>query len=227
MIIGNGLIAKALHTIDEENTLFFASGVSNSLETQEKEFIREISLLKKSIEENPTKKLVYFSTLSIADQSKQKSPYILHKKFIEKYIHEKCTHYLILRIGNIVGNGGNPNTLFNFLENKIETGHHFNSHSQARRLLIDIDDIVDFIRIHLRSEDQQIVNLAFPHYYSMPEIIPVLEDTIGKKANYTVINEGDFYEIDFSKQVTDFFFNHTSENYLQRLTDKYLVCKQK
>ena len=49
MIIGNGLIAKSLQEIDSENVLFFASGVSNSLETRDSEFEREYFLLKETI----------------------------------------------------------------------------------------------------------------------------------------------------------------------------------
>ena len=120
MIIGNGLIAKALIEIDAPEMVFFASGVSNSLETNKTAFEREVNLLKKTIEENAGKKLIYFSTLSIEDQSKQDSAYVLHKIEIENYIKNHCQNYLVLRIGNIVGNGGNENTLFNFLKNKIK-----------------------------------------------------------------------------------------------------------
>ena len=47
MIVGNGLIAKALQKIDAPEMVFFASGVSNSLETNKTAFEREVNLLKK------------------------------------------------------------------------------------------------------------------------------------------------------------------------------------
>ena len=59
MIIGNGIIANSLKQIDSENTLFFASGVSNSLETRTAEFEREFTLVQKNISENPDKNFVY------------------------------------------------------------------------------------------------------------------------------------------------------------------------
>ena len=49
MIVGNGLIAKALQKIDAPEMVFFASGVSNSLENNKKAFEREVNLLKKTI----------------------------------------------------------------------------------------------------------------------------------------------------------------------------------
>ena len=44
MIVGNGDIASILR--DREGAIFFAAGVSNSRETSESEYNREISLLK-------------------------------------------------------------------------------------------------------------------------------------------------------------------------------------
>ena len=73
MIIGNGLIAKALIEIDAPEMVFFASGVSNSLETNKASFEREVELFKKTIAENKDRKFIYFSTLSIDDSSKKDS----------------------------------------------------------------------------------------------------------------------------------------------------------
>ena len=55
MIIGNGLIANLFREHDRENVVFFASGVSNSLETEKSAFLREEDLLRKTLEENPEK----------------------------------------------------------------------------------------------------------------------------------------------------------------------------
>ena len=41
MIVGNGLIASLFYDVDREDVIFFASGVSNSLETELSEFQRE------------------------------------------------------------------------------------------------------------------------------------------------------------------------------------------
>jgi len=62
MIIGSGILANAVKLYDKEDVVFFASGVSNSLEKAPAEFEREISLLKSVISQNPDKKLIYFST---------------------------------------------------------------------------------------------------------------------------------------------------------------------
>ena len=60
MIIGNGLIANLFTEHDRENIIFFASGVSNSLETEKSAFLREENLLRKHLTENPEKNIHLF-----------------------------------------------------------------------------------------------------------------------------------------------------------------------
>jgi nucleoside-diphosphate-sugar epimerase len=222
MIIGTGLIANSLKNIDSEDNLFFASGVSNSLETRSSEFEREFSLLKKSIEANSDDKLVYFSTLSVNDQSKQDSHYVLHKLEIEDYIKNNCSNYLILRIGNIVGKGGNPNTLFNFLKNQITNSSEFKVHRKARRLLLDIDDIPKFLSTNCLTIKNKTINFAYPFYYDLKEIIGAIQDQVQKNANYVESDEGDFYKVDFDDITNEFFTGIEPNEYLKILAEKYI-----
>jgi len=50
MIIGSGLMAIACNGIDREDVLFFASGVSDSSEKDDREFQREENMLFTNIE---------------------------------------------------------------------------------------------------------------------------------------------------------------------------------
>lgn len=222
MIIGNGIIANAVKSYDREDIIFFASGVSNSLETRASEFERELSLLKTIYEGNREKKLIYFSTLSIHDQSKQNSPYVIHKKEIEDYIENNVDHYLILRIGNIVGKGGNPNTLFNFLKTQIANNNEFTLHLKARRLLLDIEDICRFVESHGLQAHNKTINFSFPYYYDLKEIINAIEKETDKKGLYHESDEGDFYKVDFDEDIVTFFSEKTPEGYLETLTRKYI-----
>ena len=222
MIIGNGIIANAVRPYDREDIVFFASGVSNSLETRVSEFERELSLLRSVHEENKEKKIVYFSTLSIHDQSKQDSPYVQHKKTAENYLKENSGNFLILRIGNIVGKGGNPNTLFNFLKKQIADRREFAMHLKARRLLLDIDDISGFLGRHCLEVHNTTINLAFPYYYNLKEIVNAIEKETGQKASYSETGEGDFYQVDFDENISTFFTGISPEDYLETLTRKYI-----
>jgi nucleoside-diphosphate-sugar epimerase len=222
MITGSGLIAKSLQPIDTEEILYFASGVSNSLETRSSEFEREFSLLKDNMQSNKDSMLVYFSTLSVNDQSKQSSHYVLHKLQMEDFIKNNSENYLILRIGNIVGNGGNPNTLFNFLRNQITNDLPFVLHKKARRLLIDIDDIPRFFEADYKNFRNQTINFSYPYYYSLKEIVEIMEQQLNKSAIYEEINEGDFYQVDFDQKIDSYFSKVDAIDYLKLMTKKYL-----
>ena len=108
MIVGKGDIASVLN--DREGATFFVSGVSNSNETRESEFMREIELLDK---QDRSKCLFYFSSIAIDDLSKN-SQYLQHKRRMELLIKSNFENYNIIRIGNITW-GSNPNTFINYI----------------------------------------------------------------------------------------------------------------
>jgi hypothetical protein len=115
MIVGRGDIASVLN--DRAGAIFFVSGVSNSNETRESEFIREIELLDK---QDKTKCLFYLSSIAVDDMSKN-SQYLQHKRKMELLIKSNFENYNIIRIGNITW-GNNPNTFINYIKNKKSKG---------------------------------------------------------------------------------------------------------
>lgn len=127
MIIGDGDLAQALKEIDREDRLFFVSGVSNSKETDPKEFQREKDLLWEQYdkcihkirggEEQPVKKIIYFSSLSCLLTS---TPYLEHKRMMEQEV-KGFPLWTIVRIGNIDW-GTNPNTIINAMRNRVKNG---------------------------------------------------------------------------------------------------------
>jgi hypothetical protein len=115
MIVGRGDIASVLN--DRDGAIFFVSGVSNSNETRESEFMREIELLDK---QDKTKCLFYLSSIALDDMSKN-SQYLQHKRKMELLIKSNFENYNIIRIGNITW-GSNPNTFINYIKNKKSKG---------------------------------------------------------------------------------------------------------
>lgn len=222
MIIGNGMLANALRKYDRDDVLFFASGVSNSLETDRFEFEREISLLNYVSGHYKDKKLVYFSTCSIYDISKSESPYIQHKINIERIISDISDDFTIFRIGNAVGNGGNPNTLINFLKNAIESNKKITLHKNAGRILVGADDIAEFIHYFLNHFKNQHIDFAYPYQFTPLEIIQRMEAFIGKKANYETVKEGALYDMEFDLIVKDYFKNITPSDYLDKIFKSHL-----
>lgn len=110
MIIGSGSIASMLN--DRKGFVFFAAGVSNSSETDENEYRREVKLMYKTLYEtnmSDPPNLVYFSSISIFTVT---SRYTKHKKEMEDFVKSHFPNRTIIRIGN-VWECRNPNTFIN------------------------------------------------------------------------------------------------------------------
>ena len=136
MIVGKGDIASVLN--DREGTIFFASGISNSNETRDSEFMREIELLDK---QDRTKCLFYFSSISVDDIQKIGSnKYLQHKLRMETLIKSNFENYNIIRIGNITW-GSNPNTFINYIKNKKSKGESVQIKDEYK-YIIDKDQLV-------------------------------------------------------------------------------------
>ena len=136
-IVGNGDIAKVLQKVDKD-VLFFASGVSNSKETRETEYQREISLL---VTQPDNKRIVYFSSLGVLDGT---SRYYKHKRTVEEIV-KTFPKWCIVRLGNISW-GSNPNTLINYFKNCVAEGKPFHI-EDVYRYVVDEDEFLYWINL--------------------------------------------------------------------------------
>ena len=226
MIVGRGLIASLFTDCDQEDVVFFASGVSNSLETRSEEFLREETLIKNTLATNPGKTFVYFSTCSIYDSSKTGSDYVLHKLKMEQLIKNSSKGYLILRVSNAVGKGGNPNLLMNYIVKAVKNNATINVHTKATRNLIDVDDIRNITLDILHNQElNRIVNLAYIKNYSIIEIMETVERFFSKKVDINLIRSGSGYDINIPDVENYFIKNNLNnkENYLENILRKYYL----
>lgn len=221
MIIGKGLIASQFYDYDTDEVVFFASGVSNSSENRKEEFLREQNLIEDTLKKYPNQLFVYFSTCSIYDSSKYNSFYVLHKLHMEELIKENITNYLILRISNAVGHGGNPNLLMNYLYRQITNDQVLNVHQNATRNLIDVEDVREITLQYIKSNSwNKIVNVAYLENYFISEIIEAFESGIRKKSMKNLIDKGEHYSIDV-KELDYNFKTLDKDLYLRELIKKY------
>lgn len=224
MIVGRGLVASLFTDYDRENTIFFASGVSNSLENRIDEFLREENLIRKTIAENSDKIFVYFSTCSIYDSSKTGSDYVLHKLKMEQIIKNTSHKFLILRVSNAVGKGGNPNLLMNYIMNSVKNNETINVHTKATRNFVDADDVKNITFDLLEKEYfNMIINVAYIQNYSIIEILEIVERIYNKKININLIKSGSGYDINVP-DIEDYFIKNNLTNkemYIQSILHKY------
>lgn len=221
MIVGKGLIASQFLDCDREDVVFFASGVSNSSESRKEEFLREQKLIQETIQQNPEKIFVYFSTCSIYDSSKYKSLYVLHKLHMEEIIKEKAKSFLILRVSNVVGKGGNPNLLMNYLSTNIKNGSALIIHKNATRNLIDVADVRAITLNYIQKNNyNKIVNIAYTYNYYIEEIVNALEENYNFKTQKEIQDLGEHYTIDVHELDYNFPISNKIE-YLNKLIKTY------
>lgn len=229
MVIGNGMLASCFkkHLGDfNPNVLIFASGVSNSLETKDSEFNREINLLTQYFQTSYY--ILYFSTCSIYDVGLIKTPYVQHKLMVERLLGNRG-NALIIRLPQIVGGGGNKNTLLNFLMNQICSGNIFNVWTNAKRSLIDVEDVIFFTKklVDHHIPNLSIINLAAPGNISIIDLVNLIEKHTGLSARYNLIDIGSDYLIDVTllENLFDDYSKIFHQGYFESLVVKY--CKNK
>jgi UDP-2-acetamido-2,6-beta-L-arabino-hexul-4-ose reductase len=132
-IVGDGDIAEVLPK--RNDLLFFASGVSNSLCTDEKEYDREVRLL---LSQDDRAHVVYFSSLAVLYSDTR---YFCHKRYMEALIRESFPVYTLVRIGNITW-GNNPRTLINYLR-----AHPTAEIRDEYRYIVDKDEFLYWVNL--------------------------------------------------------------------------------
>lgn len=135
MIVGHGDIASVLP--NRKDRLFFASGVSNSMEKRESEYTREKNLL---LRQNRKSHLVYFSSLAVFYGNNR---YVQHKREMEKLVKKEFPHYTIIRLGNITW-GDNPHTIINYFRLQLAKGKPLKI-QDTYRYIIDKDEFLHWI----------------------------------------------------------------------------------
>lgn len=225
IVIGDGLMAKAFLWMNlDKKVIVFASGVSNSNEHDFSAFDQEKKLLLRIQNEFPDYTLVYFSSCSVFDSWLQNAPYVHHKKTMEDLIKNTSSSYCVLRLPIVVWKSTNPNTLVNNLYNNIISEKPFEVRKDAKRYLIDVDDVRVVVSNILADEwyTNKIVDVAL-FQYSILDIVHVLEKITWKKPIYSLVDKWWSYNIDTSvmQYVSDDVQSNSSIDYLESILRKY------
>ena len=174
MVIGNGMIANRFMNRyrDDSNVIIFASGVSNSSEKFEDQYIREKVLIEKYLNEYSDKKFVYFS--SFIHLSGMKSRYLDHKREIETLLQKLSNNYLVIRLPQIFGHGGNKNNIINYFDNCIKCDIPINVQIDTVRSIIDIDDVFNIVTKCIDCEYNKLLNLSYVEQIYVDNIVKFL-----------------------------------------------------
>ena len=222
-IIGSGFIAnkfkKYLKFIKKNKVIIYAAGISNSLETNKKKLEREILKFIDFTKKNK-KKLIYISTYSIHDKSRNNKLYVKNKIKIEKIIKSNSSEFIIIRLPEIIGKTKNLNTLTNYFHNNIIKNKPFKVFKNSRRNLLDIDDAIkNCIKIIKKNKNKnKMINLLNKKFNTPLQIVTSLEKILQKKGIYNFSNN----KINKWSLKNNYFF-HSKKNYLIKTLKKYYI----
>jgi len=200
MIIGTGLIARAFvpHLAVLGGACVYAAGVSNSSCEDPREFERERQRLAAALAATPADSpFLYFSTCSIADPGARETAYVRHKLAMEHLVAQR-DHHLVLRLPQLAGKTPNPHTLLNHFYARIVRSERFAIWRGATRNIIDVDDVAAIVTDLVVTERAcgEIINVANPRSYAVPDIVRSIEQVVGHKAVFDIIDRGTGYTID-------------------------------
>ena len=193
IIEGSGFLAKHFKKYSKQlkklNVVIYAAGASNSLAKNPKIFKRDFERLELFIGRSK-KKIIYLSTYSIFDKSRNKSSYVKNKIKIESMIKKKCPKYIIFRFPELVGKNKNPSTLSNFFFNKIKDKKKFIIWKNAKRNLLDINDAVkiSLYFIKLYKNNNKVINVLNNKFYKPLYIVNKLEKLLKIKGKFILLN---------------------------------------
>ena len=229
MLIGNGLMANAfLEYANNENIIIFASGVSNSLETRKELYKREEDLIKKCLEENYNKIFVYFS--SIFQPVVNKQDYMHHKMQMEILIQSLAKKFIILRLPQVIGKGGNSNTLVNFIVNKLKKDEIIDVYKNTYRSLIDVSDIERIIYTLCYIENNYgVYNLNSIEKLEVKDIVYLVAKQLNKTAKINLIEPeilNTLYNEPRNSLIFKSLFEHLNINsigYTESIIKKYIT----
>ena len=180
MIIGNGMIANVFkENFLNEDVLIFASGVSNSREIRNSEFIKEMDLVQNSILNFPDKFFIYFSSCSVHNSD---SRYSKHKINVENFIIKNAKKYLVLRLPIVLGKNQSKKQLIGYLYDKLYKKEVVEVYKQANRYIIDSQDLPRIVNLLIsKGISNEIVEIAFNNSLFIDEILLVIERVSNNK----------------------------------------------
>lgn len=219
------MMARAFSAFrDRADIVIFASGVSNSLETDPAAFDRERKLLKRIRAEHDRALLVYFGTCSVDDPERRHTPYVQHKLAMESELAACQGPWLVLRVPLAIGRNPRSRTLAQFLHDQIMRGKPFEVWEGAARFPIDVEDVfrIGSRFINDRAMWSRCINVAL-RPFPVLEFVRIMENIVGRKAIYTLARKGQHFELDRAEvlQVADELNLDLSEQYLERVLRKY------
>lgn len=203
MVIGKGVIANRFIDYSFQSQYLIFAGCVNDSGVTDTNFIKDeeaaVSAALEAAHDDLT--FVYFSSCSILDPDAGQSLYVQHKIRMERLIQASTNKFYIFRLPQLFALSDISSSLVNYLVDAVSNQKHFELWKNAKRNLIDIDDVHDIVDEVLRRNivANKIINVSSPYQTSVLQLVNCIERYFGLEATYTLHNKGSNYEIDVSE----------------------------
>jgi nucleoside-diphosphate-sugar epimerase len=218
MVIGNGLIASAFSEYEKnERYTIFASGVSDSSCVSQDSFEKEISMIESHF--GTKSRFIYFSSAMLMEKETE---YYRHKRRVEDLISSNIEDYLIFRLPNIIGKGGNSKNIFNLFKYKIKNGDKIVA-IDSTRSVVDIDDLVKICE-HCFNRSKETIVLSEIERIGVAELAMAISSEIGIEASIEISSEKEHVDIKNSPIIDDAIeiLGIKKEGYTKKTIKKYI-----
>lgn len=218
MIIGNGLIANIFSDVKIDN-IIFASGVSDSNETNYLNFKREEELLIYYLNNFKDKTLVYFNSIL---SSLNNTPYLNHKNNMVNLI-KKYNNYKIYNVPQLFGNNGNKNNLVNYFIESLKNNKTIYIQKDIYRSIIDIEDLRNIVLMTLDTKYNEF-NISYIELLKVSEILKITADIYNIKPIIIEVDGGFSINKENDNIINDIIFelNINKNNYTKTIIEKYI-----
>ena len=220
-VIGNGLIATEMKKIDKDDILFFCSGVSDSTVTSQKLFQREVDLLNSITINFEYSKIIYFSSFSFYIDNKV---YLDHKINIENQIKELNKKYIIIRLPQVIGDGGNSNNLIPFFVNSIKNSLTVDVY-EAFRSILDVGDLRRIVEYLLLDNFNGEIDINYIELVRSENILSIISKVLKKSPKINkYIRKSDSCVVNYNSDYVTHLLRKLSIDeyeYTKRILEKY------
>ena len=188
MIVGNGLLASAFKKSNEnyDDVIIFASGVSDSKETNLSAYDREERLIIDTLNENKNLKFIYFSSILAGTFDNE---YYKHKIKFENLIKSKCGDYMIIRAPQIIGENGNKNNIVNTFKTLLINNEKITVFTNIKRALLDVSDLVDIVNYCKNKVRCETLNISYIEKISVLDLVKKISVALKKIPNIHLSHE--------------------------------------
>ena len=184
-------------------------------------FEDEKNFLVKTIKENIDLKIIYFSSILAGTVD---SDYFNNKLNIEGIIKKLSNNYIIFRIPQIVGCGGNQNNLVNHIKNLIINNEEIKIDEKIERSLLDITDLTEIVNFCKDRVTCETINVSGIEKCKVTTICGFIGNILNKEPNIKILKYSEHlnWDIENSDIVNKFLSNVDNRNYTFKVLSKYI-----